>query len=179
MLIVGGAIAVISFSMLGYYTVQFVNIIQQEGKHTIEPGGSINLQENINNTPGIGIYVVAFAEFGGQASVIIMDNTGKIIVNKHIDPPIAIEPFNAEVPGLYNLKVINPTDQKLEASIGFGDQDDMLSTKNLLSAMTVLILVSLLVIGMALAIAGALITILDRSQINRMKQQFGDTSDLI
>ena len=178
MLIVGGAIAVISFSMLGYYTMQFVNIIQQEGKHTIEPGGSINLQENINNTPGIGIYVVAFAEFGGQASVIIMDNTGKIIVNKHIDPPIAIEPFNAEVPGLYNLKVINPTDQKLEASIGFGDQDDMLSTKNLLSAMTVLILVSLLVIGTALAIAGAIITILDRSKINKMKQ-FGDTRDLI
>jgi hypothetical protein len=178
MLIVGGAIAVISFSMLGYYTMQFVNIIQQEGKHTIEPGGSINLQENINNTPGIGIYVVAFAEFGGQASVIIMDNTGKIIVNKHIDPPIAIEPFNAEVPGLYNLKVINPTDQMLEASIGFGDQDDMLSTKNLLSAMTVLILVSLLVIGIALAIAGAIITILDRSKINKMKQ-FGDTRDLI
>ena len=157
MLIVGGAIAVISFSMLGYYTMQFVNIIQQEGKHTIEPGGSINLQENINNTPGIGIYVVAFAEFGGQASVIIMDNTGKIIVNKHIDPPIAIEPFNAEVPGLYNLKVINPTDQVLEASIGFGDEDDMLSRKNLLSAMTVLILVSLLVIGIALAIAGAIL----------------------
>jgi hypothetical protein len=55
----------------------------------------------------------------------------------------------------------------------------MLNRKNFLSAMTVLILISLLVIGMALAIAGALITILDRSQINRMKQQFGHTSDLI
>src|SRR5688500_8810777 len=118
----------------------------------------------------MGIYVVAFAEFGGQAAVIITDNTGKIIVNKHIDPPIAIEPFNAEVQGPYKLKVINPTDQMLEASIGFGDQDDMLSTKNLLSAMTVLILVSLLVIGIALAIAGAIITILDRSKINKMKQ---------
>ena len=57
----------------------------------------------------------------------------------------------------------------LEAAIGFGDQDGMLSRKNLLYKMTVLILISLLVIGMALAIAGALITILDRSQINRMK----------
>jgi hypothetical protein len=55
----------------------------------------------------------------------------------------------------------------------------MLNRKDFLSAMTVLILFSLLVIGMALAIAGALITILDRSQINRMKQQFGDTGDLI
>ena len=53
----------------------------------------------------------------------------------------------------------------------------MLSRKNLFSAMTVLILVTLLLIGIALAIAGAIITILDRSQINKMKQ-FGDTSDL-
>ncbi len=178
MLIVGGAIAIISFSMLGYYTLQFVNIIQQNGKHTIEPGGSINVRANINNTQGIGIYIVAFAEFGGQASVIIMDHAGKIIVNKSINPPIAIEPFNAEIPGLYNLKLLNPTHQVLEAAIGFGDQENMLSRKNLFPAMTVLILVSLLVIGIALAIAGAIITILDRSQINRMKQ-FGDTSDLI
>lgn len=180
MLIVGGAIAIISFSMLGYYTMQFVNIIQQEGKYTIEPGSSINLRENINNIQSIGIYVVAFAEVGGggQASVMIMDHKGKIIVKKNIYPPIAIEPFNAEVPGLYDLKLLNPTDEVLEASIAFGDQNDMLSRKNLPSAMTVLILVSLLITGIALAIAGAIITILDRSKIKRMKQ-FGDTSDLI
>jgi hypothetical protein len=179
MLIVGGAIAVISFSMLGYYSVQFVNIIQQEGKYTIGPGRSINMRENINNTQGIGIYVVAFAEFGGQASVIIMDHEGKIIVNnKSINPPIAIEPFDADAPGLYNLTLLNPTDQVLEVAIGFGDQEDLLSRKNLFSAMIVLILVSFLVVGIALTITGAIITILDRSQINRMKQ-FGDTSDLI
>lgn len=178
MMIVGGAIAVISFSILGYYTVEFVNIIQEEGKHTIGPGSSINVRENINNTQGIGIYVVTFAEFDGEASVIIMDHAGKILVDKNINPPIAIEPFNAEIPGLYNLNLLNPTDQVLEVAIGFGDQEDLLSRKNLFSAMTVLILVSLLVIGVALTIVGAIITILDRSQINRMKQ-FGDTSDLI
>jgi hypothetical protein len=107
-----------------------------------------------------------------------MDPVDKIIVNKNINPPIAIEPFSVELPGRYNLKLLNPTDQVLEAAIGFGDQEDMLSRKNLFSAMTVLILVTLLLIGIALAIAGAIITILDRSQINKMKQ-FGDTSDLI
>ncbi len=176
--IVGGAIAVISFSMLGYYTVQFVNIIQQGGKHTIEPGGWINVRGNITNTQGIGIYVVTFAEFGGQASVIIMDPAGETILNKNINPPIAIEPFIADIPGLYNLRLLNPTDQVLEASIGFGDQYNMLDRKNLPPPMTLLIAVSLLVIGIALAIAGAIITILDRSQKNRMKQ-FGDNSDLI
>jgi hypothetical protein len=107
-----------------------------------------------------------------------MDPAGKSSVNKNINSPIAIEPFNAEIPGLYSLKLLNPTDQVLEASIGFGNQDDMLSRKNLLSAMTVLIIVLLLIIGIALVAAGAIITILNRSHINRMKQ-FGDISDLI
>jgi len=66
----------------------------------------------------------------------------------------------------------------LEAGIGFGDQDDVLSRKNLLPFDTVLILVSTLMVGMILAIAGVIIIILDRRQINRMKQ-FGDNSDLI
>lgn len=178
MLIVGGATAIISFSMLGYYTLQFVNIIQQEGKYRIDPGGSINVEQNINNTQGIGIYAIAFAEFTGSASVIIIDNEGKTIVNKSINQPIVIEPFNAESPGIYTLNLLNPTDQVHEAAIGFGDQDDVLSRKNLLSFDTVVILISTLVIGVALAIVGIVITILDRRQINRMKQ-FGDTSDLI
>jgi hypothetical protein len=176
MLIVGGAIAVISFSTLGYYILQFVSSIQQEGKYTIQPGRSINVQQSINDTRAI--YVIAFADFGGQASVIIKDRAGKIIVDKNIDPPIIIESFNADVPGLYDLTLLNPTDQVVEAAIDFGDQRHVLSGKNLSSAMTVLVLISLLGIGIAVAIAGAVITILDRSRINKMKQ-FGDTSDLI
>jgi hypothetical protein len=177
-LIVGGATAVISFSLLGYYTVQFVNNIQQEGKHRIDPGGSINVQENINNTQGIGIYSIAFAESSGSVSVKIIDNTGKTIVNKSINQPIVIEPFNAADSGIYTLNLLNPTDQVLEAAVGFGDKDDVLSRKNHLSFDTVLIIVATFVVGVVLAIAGVIITILDRRQINRMKQ-FGDTSDLI
>jgi hypothetical protein len=177
-LIVGGATAVISFSLLGYYTLQFLNIIQQEGKHRIDPGGSINVAENITNTQGIGIYAIAFAEFSGSSSVIIMDNAGKTIINKTINQPIIIEPFKIESHGIYTLTLLNPTNQMIEAAIGFGDQDNVLSRKDLLSFDTVLILVSTLVIGGILAIAGIIITIFDRRQISRMKQ-FGDTSDLI
>ncbi|MDQ4050444.1 MAG: hypothetical protein M3093_02405 [Thermoproteota archaeon] len=177
-LIVGGATAVISFSMLGYYTLQFVNIIQQEGNHRVDPGGSINVQENINNTQGIGIYAIAFAQFSGSASLIITDNEGMTILNKSINPPIVIEPFNGQSDGIYTLHLSNPSEQVLEAAIDFGDQDEVLSRKNLLSFDTVLTLVSTFVIGVIVAIAGIVITILDRRQINRMKQ-FGDTSDLI
>jgi hypothetical protein len=178
MLAVGGAIAVISFSMLGYYGLQFVNVVQREGKYTIEPHSSIHIQQNINNTQGIGMYVIAFAEFGGQASVMIMDHTGKIIVDKNLNPPIIIEPFNAEVPGLYNLTLLNPTDRVLEAAMTFGDWEHVLGRKDLFSAMTILFILFLLGIGIAFAIAGAIITILDRSRKRRMRQ-FGDTSDLI
>jgi hypothetical protein len=156
--------------------LQFVSSIQQEGKYTIQPGRSISVRQSINDTQGI--YVIAFADFGGQASVIIKDRAGKIIVDKNIDPPIIIESFNADVPGLYDLTLLNPTDQVLEAAVDFGDQGHVLSGKNLSSAMTVLVLISLLGIGIAVAIAGAVITILDRSRINKMKQ-FGDTGDLI
>jgi hypothetical protein len=178
MLSVGGAIAIISFSMLGYYGLQFVNVVQREGKYTIEPHGSINMRQNINNTQGIGMYVIAFAEFGGQASVIIMDHTGKIIVDKNLNPPITIESFNAEVPGLYNLTLSNPTDRVLEAAMIFGDWEHVLGREDLFSAMTILYIVFLLGTGITLAIVGAIITILDRSRKKRMKQ-FGDTSDLI
>jgi hypothetical protein len=107
-----------------------------------------------------------------------MDNAGNTIVNKSINQPIVIEPFNAESSGIYTLNLLNPTDQVLEAAIGFGDQEDVLSRENLLSIDTVLVLVLTLVVGVGLAIAGVIITILDRRQINRMKR-FGDTSDLI
>ena len=101
MLIVGGAIAIGQFFNARVLHLQFVNIIQQEGKHTISRWLDPVL-ENINNTQGIGIYVVAFAEFGRQASVIIMDPADKIIVNKNINPPIAIEPFSVSFQGRYN-----------------------------------------------------------------------------
>jgi hypothetical protein len=177
-LIVGGATAVISFSLLGYYTLQLVNIIQQEGKNRIDPGGSINREENINNTQGIGLYAIAFAEFSGSASIIIMDNSGKTIINKSISQPIVIEPFDAQSHGIYTLNLLNPTDQVIEAAIIFGEQDNVLSRKDLLSFQTVLIIVSTLGIGLILAITGIMITVFDKRQINRMKE-FGDTTDLI
>ena len=177
-LIVGGAIAIISFSMLGYYAIQFLSIIQQEGRYTIQPGRFIDLQQNINDTEGI--YVIAFADFiGAQASVTIKDRVGKVLVDKNIDQPIIIEPFDAKVPGPYNLTLLNLGSRSIEAAVHFGGQEEMLSEKNYLSsAITVTLFMSLLGIGMAVAIAGVAIIIIDRRRVNKMKQ-FGDTSDLI
>jgi hypothetical protein len=59
-----------------------------------------------------------------------MDNAGKFIVDKDMDPPIAIEPFNAEIQGLYTLKLLNPTDHVLEPAIGFRQRDNNNNNNN-------------------------------------------------
>ena len=177
-MIAGGTMVAISISMLGYYGLKFVNSIQQEETMRIEPGKSIEVRQNISSSPGA--YVVAFPDpdFEDHADVTIKDPLGRLAVNKSIGPPIIIEPFDIEEPGVYTLVLSNPTDSVLEASIVLGDNETVLGTIDVSTAMFALAFTSLLGIGVAVAIAGAVITILDRRRINKMKQ-FGDTSDLV
>jgi hypothetical protein len=176
-MIAGGAMVIISFSMLGYYGLQFVNSIQQEEKLRVEPGGSLEIKQNINASQGA--YVVAFQDYDGQPAVTVRDPSGRVLVDKSINSPIIIEAFEVEQPGVYTLTLSNPTEQVLEATVVLADQETVLSRGfDLSSAATALALISLLGAGIAAAIAGAVITILDRRRISRMKQ-FGDTSDLV
>lgn len=177
MLIAGGAMVVISLSMFGYYGLQFVNSIQQDEKLMVEPGGSLEIKQHINASQGA--YAVAFPDFDGQPSITIKDPAGQVIVDKSISPPIIIEPFEVEQAGVYTLTLSNPTEQALEATIILEDQETVLSRGFDVSfATTALSLISMFGIGTAVAIAGAVITILDRRRISKMKQ-FGDTSDLV
>ncbi len=59
-----------------------------------------------------------------------MDHAGKFIADKDMDPPIAIEPFNAEIQGLYTLKHLNATDQVPETTIGFRQRDNNNNNNN-------------------------------------------------
>lgn len=176
MLIAGAAMAATSLLLLAYYGLQFVTSIQQEEKLRVEPGSSIEVQQRINAS--LGAYVVAFSDFDGQPTVAVRDPAGRVIVNKSISPPIVIEPFDVEQPGVHTLVLSNPTGQVLEASVVLGDNATVLSRSSLTSAMSALAVASLFAVGTAVAIAGAVITILDRRRINNMKQ-FGDTSDLV
>jgi hypothetical protein len=177
MLIAGGAMVAIGFSMLGYYGLQFVNSIQQDEKLRVEPGGSLQVQRNINASQGA--YVVIFPDFEGRPTVIIKDPSGHIVIERAIEPPIVLQSFDVMQTGVYTLVISNPTDQILEPFIVLGDQDTVLSQGIDFSAtMTALAFTSLLGIGVAVAIAGAVITVLDRRRISKMKK-FGDTSDLV
>jgi hypothetical protein len=176
MLIAGGAMVAISILMLAYYGLQFVNSIEQEETITVESGGSIEVQQNIN--PSLGAYVVAFQDFEGQAAVKITDPSGRPVIDKSISPPLVMELFEVGEPGVHTLVLSNPTDGVLEAAVVLGDSETVLERTQLSSAVLALAFTSLLVIGVAVAIAGAVITILDRRRSNKMKQ-FGDTSDLV
>ncbi len=166
----------ISFSMLAYYGLQFVDSVQQEETLSVEPGASIEIQKNVNASAAA--YVVAFPGFEGQVAIEIRNPSGDILIEKSIDPPIVIETFEIREPGVYTLALTNPTDMPLEVSVLLDDYETVLSRSNLSTAMGALGFTSLLAVGMAVAIAGAIITFLDRRRINRMKQ-FGDTSDLV
>jgi hypothetical protein len=177
MMIAGGAMVAISFSIFWYYGMQFVNSLEREEKLRVDPGGSLEIKQNINASQGA--YVVAFPDFDGEPSVIVRDPVGKVLVDRSISPPIIIEPFGVEQPGIYTLTISNPTEQALEAAVILGDQETVLSRGfDLSSATTALALISIFSIGIAVAIAGAVIMVLDRRRISRMKK-FGDTSDLV
>jgi hypothetical protein len=175
-MISGGAMVTISVSMLIYYGLQFVNSVREEETLRVEPGGAVEIQNNINASTGA--YVVAFPDFEKQAAVAVRGPSGSLLVEKNIDPPIVIEPFEIQEPGVYTLVLSNPTDVALEASLLLDDYETVFSRSNLSSAVGALGFVSLLGVGAAVAVAGVVITFMDRRRINKMKQ-FGDTSDLV
>jgi hypothetical protein len=179
MLIAGGAIAAISLSVLGYYGLRLITNLEEQPKYSIPPSGSQQVQQNIANVSQ-GAYVVSFPNYdGGKPMVTLADPTGRTIVQKEVNPPILIESFPINVPGNYTLELSNPSPvQTLEASIILGSQESVLSTADISSAVMTLIFGFMLVAGIATAIAGAVITVMDKRRIARMKQ-FGDTTDLV
>jgi subtilase family serine protease len=94
------------------------------------------------------------------------------IVEQAISPPVVNEVFTVVGSGNYTLILTNlSSDTALEASILFGDRESYATQEQLIFSF-------LLYAGIIAIIAGAVITILDRRRINKMKQ-FGDTSDLV
>jgi hypothetical protein len=161
LLIAGGVVSVASFA-------GFVYLITGN-TYSIQPNDRITLQQFISNGSQ-GVYSISFPLFEEQPNLRILDAGNRTIVEKEIAPPVINEVFPAAEGGYYTLILTNPSsDAILEASILFGDQDSY----------TLQTILSFSLYGSIIAaIAGAIITILDRLRISRMKQ-FGDTSDLV
>lgn len=179
MLIAGGAVAAISLSVLGYYGMRLITNLEEQPRYSIPPNGSQKVQQIIANVSQ-GAYIVSFPNYdGGKPTVVLTDPTEKIVIQKEVDPPILIESFPVNIPGNYTLELSNPSPvQTLEASIILGSQESVLVVADISSAVMTLIFGFTLVAGIASAIAGAVITIMDKRRIAKMKQ-FGDTTDLV
>lgn len=163
MLVAGGAVAVASFAMSLY--------LLSGNTYSIKPTERLVIQQFVSNTSQ-GVYSISFPLFEGQPYVQIVDEANKTIVEETINPPIVNGVFTITKSGNYTLILVNPaSDATLEASVLFGDQGSFATSEQV-------IFNSLLYVGIIAVIAGAVITILDRRRIGKMKQ-FGDTSDLV
>ena len=179
LLIAGGAAVAVSLSVLGYYGDQLVKALDEEEKIKVEPGASQEISQNIT-TAGQGAFLASFPEFsGGRPMITISDPEGKLVVQKSVDPPIIIEAFAVVEDGLYTLTLTNPSqDETLEATLVLDSQEAVLRRGGAISPALPASAVFGLVAGIATTIAGAIITIMDRRRLSKMKQ-FGDTSDLV
>lgn len=163
MLIAGGAVAVASFAMFVYSLTG--------NMYSIKPNDRLVIQQFVSNTSQ-GVYSISFPLFEGQPGLKIVSPANQTIVEKTISPPLVNEVFTITESGYHTLILANPSsDATLEASILFGDRESFATQEQI-------IFNSLVYAGIIAAIAGSVITVLDRRRTSRMKQ-FGDTSDLV
>ena len=161
-MIAGGAVATVSFATFIYLLAGNI--------HTIKPNDSLTIQRFISSNASQGVYRISFPLFEGKPNLKIVNPINQTIVERTIDPPLVSEVFTITESGYYTLVITNPSaDTTLEATILFGDRESF-ATPELVS--------NFVYVGIIAAIAGAVITVLDRRRTNKMKQ-FGDTSDLV
>lgn len=180
LLVGGGALAAIGLGIFLYFTIEFTDSLMNENRYTIDPGESQSITQFIGNVSE-GAYIVALQETFIQLDLTVTNPSNMTIVKRQIslaasDPPI-LERFPVDENGNYVLTLANPTDAAVDISAALGDNESILQT-GFSFVNLALTFVSLFVIGVAVAIAGAVITVLDRRRISKMKQ-FGDTSDLV
>ena len=179
LLIAGGAAVAVSLSVLGYYGMRLIETLEAEEGYTVQPGESVDISRNIT-TAQQGAFLASFPEFsGGQPLITIRDPADRLVLQRAADPPIILQAFAVVEDGQYTLTLSNPsTEVVLEASVILDSQEAVLSRAGSLSPGITVTFGFVLVAGIAAAVAGAVITIVDRRRMGKMKQ-FGDTSDLV
>lgn len=180
LLVGGGALAVIGLGIFLYSTLEFADNLMSDSRYTIGPGESRRVTQFIGNVSE-GAYIVALQETFVQLDLSITNPSDMTIVERKIslspgDAPI-FERFPVDESGDYVMTLSNPSDAAVDISAVLGDNESILETGFSFASLA-LTFVSLFVVGVAAAIAGAVITVLDRRRISKMKQ-FGDTSDLV
>ena len=180
LILIGGAVAVaVSLVVLGYYGMRLVEALEGDVKYTIQPGESIEISQNLTSE-GQGAYVVSFSELGDiRPTVVITNPGGGVVLRKPLDQPIILEPFPVVESGIYVLNLTNHSSaSSLEAAVMLDSQEAVLRRAGALSPFLTAGFGFMLVAGIGALATGAVIAIMDRRRLSKMKQ-YGDTSDLV
>jgi uncharacterized repeat protein (TIGR01451 family) len=180
LLIAGGAIMAIGFAIFTYYTVLFATKLLAENKYNIEPADATSVERFISKNATEGTYIVALVQAAGQPGLKITDPAGQVLVDKQLEGTLSMDTFGLTQDGNYTLTVANTSpDSALEANIVFGDQKSIIESGLDINPVTLSVMFNFtLYAGIAVFVAGVIITVLDRQRTSKMKQ-FGDTSDLV
>ena len=163
-LIAGGSVAVISFVISTF--------LLTESTYVIGPRDNLTLRQYFSNNSSQGVYSISIPYYEDQPNLKIVNSMNETVIDRNITAPFASETFSSEGGDYFTLILTNPSpDKALEASVLFGDRASFASAEQVISSF-------MLSAGIITAIAGTVITILDRRRSSKMKQ-FGDTSDLV
>src|SRR5262245_45790251 len=180
LLIGGGAAIVVGLAMLGYYSVRLLETLESE-TYTADPSGSVEIRSNFTSVDagGQAAYLVSVASFEEtQPTITVRGPDGRVLLQRTVDQPFIMEPFNVSQNGTYFLTVSNPSpDSSLEVGMILDRLEGLLS-RGAMSPMLTAVFWLVFVAGVGAAVAGAFITIMDRRRISKMKK-FGDMSDLV
>jgi hypothetical protein len=177
-LIAGGAIVAVGLGLFAYSTITFASSLLNENRYALEPSGSHVITRFISNTSG-GAYLVAFPEPGGRIGIMLASPSNVTLADHSVllapaDQPV-YETFQAVETGDYSLILTNlSTADAMSISAILGDVQSIGFPVSSVAVTAIILFIA----GIAATAAGAIITVLDRRRITKMKQ-FGDTSDLV
>jgi len=170
----------IGFAVFTYYTVLFATKLLGENVRPIDPANTTSIERFISSNATEGTYIVALPQPVGQPELKIMDPSGQVLIDKQLTETVEMGTFNVTQDGNYTLVVANTSPNlPLEANIVFGDQKSIVESGLDINPVTLGVTFNFtLYAGIAVFVAGIIITVLDRQRSSKMKQ-FGDTSDLV
>lgn len=181
LLLAGGTITAVSLGIFTYSTVILADSLLNDNRYVVSPGGSQTIRQFINQS-ALGAYIIGFSEAPAQLNIRLAGPSDITLDQRRVsvsptDPPV-FEQFQIAEGGEYSLIIANPSGEAVDVAAILGYNETIIQESGLSFATLAMTFISLLFVGIALLVAGAAITILDRRRINKMKQ-FGDTSDLV
>ncbi|MEO9320650.1 MAG: hypothetical protein ABI361_08265 [Nitrososphaera sp.] len=158
------------------FSAKLIAVVQTGEKYTIAPGSRLVLSSYINSTSGAYFVDPNETSMNYPVLTVVGPLNNTLIANRHVDVYTAMGQFPASRAGNYSLVLANPTGGNLLVGAIFGASEDVFSQTFYIGLIPVIYAGAYS--GIASVAIGAVVTVLDRRKMTKMKQ-FGDMSDLV